>query len=72
MTTGRGGGGGGGRGGGRGAGQGGRGRKGGTQAGAGPGGNCLCPNCGHRAPHQLGQPCYQVACPKCGTPMVRE
>jgi len=64
--TGRGGGGGGGRGGGRGPG-----RMGGPKA-AGPGGACICPNCGHRAAHTVGQPCYQKKCPKCGTQMTRE
>jgi len=59
-----------GRGGGRGTG--GRGRMGGTQPGSGPGGDCICPNCGARVPHQVGTPCYQVRCPKCDTPMVRE
>lgn len=63
---GRGGGGGAGRGAGRGPG-----RMGGPKA-AGPGGDCVCPNCGHRQPHQVGQPCYQTACPKCGTAMIRE
>jgi len=55
-----------GRGGGRGPGLG-----GGPKA-AGPGGYCLCPNCGHKVPHQVGQPCYEVQCPKCGTNMTRE
>ncbi len=58
--------------GGSGAGQGrGPGRMGGRKA-AGPGGNCICPNCGHKVPHKLGQPCYDVTCPKCGTQMTRE
>ncbi|HDM66822.1 MAG TPA: hypothetical protein ENG62_00340 [Thermoplasmatales archaeon] len=48
---------------------GGRGRGGGF--GRGPGGECICPNCGHREPHQVGVPCYTRSCPKCGTPMVR-
>jgi electron transport complex protein RnfB len=61
----------GGRGKGRG-GQGGGGRGGGTKPGSGPGGNCLCPNCGHRIPHQVGQRCIDLACPKCGTKMIRE
>ena len=55
-----------GRGGGRGPGLG-----GGPKA-AGPGGYCLCPNCGHKVPHQVGQPCYEVQCPNCGTNMTRE
>jgi hypothetical protein len=58
-----------GRGTGRGQGQG-PGRMGGPKA-AGPGGECICPSCGHRAPHQVGQPCYDVECPKCGAPMTR-
>ena len=58
-----------GRGAGRGQGQG-PGRKGGSKA-AGPGGDCSCPSCGHRVPHQVGQPCYEVKCPKCGTTMTR-
>ena len=59
-------------GGGRGLGRGGgRGRKGGF--GLGPNGVCVCtnPNCGHTVPHQRGTPCYQMKCPKCGSPMVR-
>jgi hypothetical protein len=39
---------------------------------AGPGGYCVCPNCGEKAPHQLGQPCYEQKCPKCGSAMSRE
>lgn len=53
----------------RGGGQGGRGRMGGF--GLGPGGECICPRCGTRIPHQRGIPCYQQLCPKCGTSMSR-
>jgi hypothetical protein len=49
---------------------GGRGRMGGQ--GAGPGGHCVCPSCGHRAPHKRGTPCNQMQCPKCGKNMIRE
>ncbi|HDZ90358.1 MAG TPA: hypothetical protein ENH37_06740 [Deltaproteobacteria bacterium] len=59
-----------GRGGGRGQGGGGRGRGGGFAAG--PGGHCACPNCGERAAHQQGSPCYDQKCPKCGAAMTRE
>jgi hypothetical protein len=63
----------GGRGGGRGAGRGqgaGRGRMGGPFA-AGPGGQCVCPGCGYKVAHVVGQPCNQKACPQCGTEMIR-
>jgi hypothetical protein len=59
-----------GQGGGRGQGQG-PGRMGGPRA-AGPGGECVCPKCGHKVPHQVGKPCYSVNCPNCGTAMLRE
>jgi len=58
-----------GRGMGRGKGQG-RGRMGGPFA-AGPGGTCLCPECGYKKPHVAGQPCNMICCPKCGTQMTR-
>jgi len=55
---------------GRGAGGGaGRGRMGGK--GLGPAGECVCPQCGEKAPHQRGIPCYEQKCPKCNTPMTR-
>jgi len=37
----------------------------------GPGGDCICTNCGYREPHQLGLPCYLKKCVKCGAPMTR-
>jgi len=58
--------GGGGGGGGRGMG------RGGGPFAAGPGGNCVCPGCGHTEPHVVGQPCNQKACPKCGAQMTRQ
>jgi hypothetical protein len=55
---------------GRGMGKGsGRGRMGGSALG--PGGTCYCPKCGATASHQIGTPCYQISCPKCGTKMAR-
>jgi predicted Fe-Mo cluster-binding NifX family protein len=60
---------------GQGRGMGGGGRRGGRMGGplaAGPGGYCVCPQCGHKEPHQVGVPCLQKQCPKCGTAMVRE
>jgi predicted Fe-Mo cluster-binding NifX family protein len=56
---------------GRGRGGQGRGRMGGPVAG-GAGGTCLCPKCGHRELHEVGVPCMQKPCPKCGTAMTRE
>jgi uncharacterized protein len=55
---------------GQGAGRGGKGRMGGPLAG-GPGGVCKCSECGHEQPHIRGQPCAQVKCPKCKSPMTR-
>ncbi len=54
------------------AGQGGRGRGGGNKPDSGPGGYCICPNCGHREPHTAGQRCIDLTCPKCGARMIRE
>ncbi len=40
--------------------------------GAGPDGCCVCPNCGQKEPHDLGKPCIEKKCPKCGTNMSRQ
>lgn len=52
---------------------GGRGRMGGSFA-AGPGGLCVCtnPGCRNEVTHPAGVPCYQMKCPKCGSPMIRK
>lgn len=50
----------------------GQGRMGGNRHGAGPAGNCVCPGCDIKVPHQIGVPCYSMDCPKCGTRMIRE
>lgn len=42
------------------------------QRGRGPGGNCVCPNCGQTTPHEQGRPCSRELCPSCGTRMTRE
>ena len=49
----------------------GRGRMGGNRPGAGPGDNCLCPNCGTKVPHKQGEPCFNMVCPKCESQMMR-
>lgn len=33
---------------------------------------CKCPRCGHSEPHRRGIPCFDLKCPKCGTPMRGE
>jgi hypothetical protein len=38
---------------------------------AGPGGNCVCPKCGTKVTHNVGQPCNSISCPNCGTKMTR-
>lgn len=38
----------------------------------GPGGFCVCPQCGHKEPHERGVPCNQRRCPTCGVPLTRE
>ncbi len=39
--------------------------------GMGQGGECVCPDCGEKVPHERGNPCIQVKCPKCGSSMTR-
>lgn len=49
----------------------GRGRNNGPSA-AGPGGECICTQCGRTLPHQQDYPCMQIKCPQCGSPMTRK
>ena len=39
--------------------------------GVGVSGYCVCPQCGHRQPHERGVPCGQTQCPKCGANLTR-
>lgn len=57
--------------GGGGRGRGGQGRGLGGGVAAGPGGVCVCPQCGHEEPHDVGMPCQERRCPKCGAIMTR-
>lgn len=50
----------------------GAGRNQGDKPGAGPGGYCICPECGHRMEHTTAVPCNETVCPECGTMMTRE
>jgi len=43
----------------------------GDKPGSGPGGYCVCRNCGYRLPHIVNRPCNQMYCPKCGSPMTK-
>jgi len=38
----------------------------------GPQGNCICPKCGFKKPHQRGTPCRDERCPKCNAKLLRE
>lgn len=38
----------------------------------GPGGTCVCPQCGTEAPHRNGVPCQQERCPRCGAKLLRK
>jgi len=60
-----------GRGTGMGRGGSGRGRMDGNRPGAGPSGDCICPQCGAKTSHKQGVPCYNEICPKCGSQMMR-
>lgn len=43
-----------------------------NKIGMGPGGFCVCPQCGYKVEHQAGIPCRESICPKCKVPLVRE
>lgn len=37
--------------------------------GCGPGGDCVCTQCGYRTPHTRDDPCFRRRCPRCGMVM---
>jgi len=47
--------------------------KGGVEeaVGQGPGGYCVCSNCGHKIPHERGIPCPSLKCPNCNINLER-
>jgi len=49
----------------------GRGLGGGAKPGSGPSGLCICPKCGYKVTHQVGQRCMDLVCPTCGVKMTR-
>ncbi|MFC2117038.1 DUF5320 domain-containing protein [Bacteroidota bacterium] len=58
---------------GRGMGLGRGGRQGRNKGGAfGPGGFCICANCGNKVPHKQGVKCTTLKCTECGKIMIRE
>jgi len=40
--------------------------------GQGPGGYCVCPQCGYKIPHERGMPCSSLQCPNCKIPLERQ
>jgi len=40
--------------------------------GEGPGGYCVCPNCGYKIPHERGTPCSMLKCPNCKINLKRK
>ncbi|MDD3491596.1 MAG: cation diffusion facilitator family transporter [Candidatus Pacebacteria bacterium] len=40
--------------------------------GLGPGGYCVCPECGYKIPHQRGKPCSIFKCPDCEKSLERK
>ncbi len=41
------------------------------RTGKGPGGDCVCPECGVHIEHQKGVPCKNTICGNCGVNMER-
>ena len=49
----------------------GRGGRRGVGGGFNPNQECICPNCGYKITHQMGDPCNMKRCSKCGALMIR-
>jgi len=43
----------------------------GDKPGSGPGGDCVCPECGYKTAHMRAEPCNTIKCPKCGALMTK-
>ena len=41
-------------------------------SGGGPGGMCVCPECGNTLAHEKGIPCNEKSCPNCDSLMMRQ
>jgi cation diffusion facilitator family transporter len=41
-------------------------------AGKGPGGDCICPECGYKIRHEHGVPCSKLKCPNCKINLQRK
>jgi hypothetical protein len=52
--------------------RGGRGSVSSNKRDSGVSGTCVCLQCGKTIPHKASQPCRDLACPECGSLMVRE
>jgi predicted Fe-Mo cluster-binding NifX family protein len=48
------------------------GARGDKEPGGGPGGMCICPQCGKILPHRRGIPCTELLCPSCRHTLVRK
>lgn len=48
------------------------GRNKGDKQGSGPGGKCICPDCGYVEEHKINKPCNEIKCPECGSMLTKK